>query len=81
MRRLEQKLAAALKVPKSHQNKAYQLRKRLRAILAVLEYPQAKDAPKLKSIAKLVAGALAGNDDDPDPILQLPPCHPASGRF
>jgi predicted nuclease with TOPRIM domain len=69
MRWLEHELAVALKVPKSHQNKAYQLRKRLRAILAMLEHPQAKDATKLKSIAKLVAGALAGNDDDPDPIL------------
>lgn len=40
--RLEQALAAALAAPKFHQKKAYQLRKRLRAILAVLEHPQAK---------------------------------------
>ncbi|MET4076478.1 hypothetical protein [Hymenobacter sp. UYCo722] len=53
--RLEQELAAALKLPKAHQNKAYQLRKRLRAILAVLEHPQAKESTKLKRIAELVA--------------------------
>ncbi len=62
---LEQALAAALAEPKSHQNKAYKLRKRLRAILAVLEHPQAKETTKLKSIANLVAVALAGGDEDP----------------
>ena len=66
--RLEQELAAALKLPKSHQNRAYQLRKRLRAILAVLQHPKAKEATKLKSVAKLVAGALAGSDGEPDPL-------------
>ena len=64
-RQLEQELAAALKLPKAHQKKAYQLRKRLRAILAVLQHPQAKEATKLNSIAQLVALALAGSDDDP----------------
>lgn len=66
--RLEQELAAILKLPKFHQNRAYQLRKRLRAILAVLEHPQAKETTKLKSVAKLVAGALAGSDDELDPL-------------
>ena len=61
---LEQALAAALAEPKLHRSKAYSLRKRLRAILAVLEHPQAKETTKLKSIAKLVAAALAGSEDD-----------------
>ena len=65
-RQLEQALAAALKSPKAHQNKAYRLRKRLRAILAVLQHPQAKETTKLKSIAQLVTGALAG-EEDPTP--------------
>lgn len=63
--RLEQALAAALAEPKPHQKKAYKLRKRLRAMLVVLEHPQAKEATKLQSIAKLVAVALAGSDEDP----------------
>ena len=63
--RLEQELAAALKLPKAHQNKAYKLRKRLRAILAVLQHPQAKETTKLKRIAELVVRAL-GWDDDPE---------------
>ena len=67
-RRLEQELATARAAPKSHQNKAYQLRKRLRAILAMLEHPQAKETTKLKSITQLVAAALAGGDDEPDPV-------------
>ncbi len=67
--RLEQALAAALAAPKSHQKKAYQLRKRLRAILAVLEHPQAKETTKLNRIARLVSGALTGHDDDPAPML------------
>ncbi|WP_035566635.1 hypothetical protein [Hymenobacter sp. IS2118] len=67
--RLEQALAAALAAPKSHQKKAYQLRKQLRSILAVLEHPEAKEATKLKSITRLVAGALTGGDDDPDLVL------------
>ena len=62
-RQLEQALAAALKSPKAHQNKAYRLRKRLRAILAVLQHPQAKETTKLKNIAQLVTGALAGEED------------------
>ena len=61
---LERALAAALAEPKFHQIKAYKLRKRLRAILAVLEHPQAKETTKLKSVAKLVALALAGSDED-----------------
>lgn len=60
LHRLEQALAAALAEPKSHQIKAYKLRKRMRAILTVLEHPQAKETTKLKSVAKLVALALAG---------------------
>ena len=60
--RLELELAAALKLPKTHQNKYYKLRKQLRAILAVLQHPQAKDTSKLKRIAKLVAEALACQD-------------------
>ncbi|WP_125921416.1 hypothetical protein [Hymenobacter lapidarius] len=60
---LEEALAVALQSPRAHQNKAYKLRKRLRAILAVLEHPQAEETTKLKGIAKLVAGALAGEDD------------------
>lgn len=67
--RFEQLLAAALAAPKFHQNKAYQLRKRLRAILAVLEHPAAKEATKLNRIAKLVAVALNGHDDEPGPVL------------
>ena len=62
-RQLEEALAAALQSPKAHQNKAYRLRKRLRAILAVLQHPQAKETTKLKSIAQLVTGALAGEED------------------
>ena len=62
-RQLEEALAAALQSPKAHQNKAYRLRKRLRAILAVLQHPQAKETTKLKSIAKLVTGALAGEEN------------------
>ncbi len=61
--RLEQELAAARQLPKTHQNKTYKLRKRLRAIMAVLQHPEAKETSKLKSIAKLVAGALEGEDD------------------
>ena len=61
--RLEQELAAALQLPKVHQNKAYKLRKRLRAILAVLQHPEAKETTKLKRIAGLVAGALEWGDD------------------
>ena len=61
--RLEQELAAARQLPKAHQNKAYKLRKRLRAILAVLQHPQAKETTKLKRIAKLVAGASEWEDD------------------
>ncbi|WP_092678766.1 hypothetical protein [Hymenobacter arizonensis] len=49
-------------MPKAHQNKAYKLRKRLRAMQAVLEHPQVKETTKLKRIAELVAGALAGED-------------------
>ena len=60
--RLEQELAAALKLPKAHQKKAYKLRKQLRAILAVLEHPQAKDTSKLKRIARLIAETLACHD-------------------
>ena len=56
--RLEQEVAAALKLPKAHQNKAYKLRKQLRAILAVLEHPQAKENSKLKSIARAVSGLV-----------------------
>jgi len=68
-RQLEQELAAALKLPKAHQKKAYQLRKRLRAIRVVLAHPKAKETTKLKSIAELVAAALGGGDaDDPDTI-------------
>lgn len=55
---LEQELAAALQLPKAHQNNAYKLRKQLRAILAVLQHPQAKDTSKLKRTAKLVAETL-----------------------
>ena len=62
-RQLEEALAAALQSPKAHQNKAYRLRKRLREILAVLQHPQAKETTKLKSITKLVSGALAGEED------------------
>lgn len=64
--RLEQELAAALKLPAAHQRKAYKLRKRLRVILAVMQHPQAKETTKLKSIAKLVSGALAGSDTNPE---------------
>ena len=62
-RQLEEALAAALNSPKAHQKKAYRLRKRLRAILAVLQHPQAKETTKRKSIAQLVTGALAGEED------------------
>ncbi|OGX83532.1 hypothetical protein BEN47_17510 [Hymenobacter lapidarius] len=67
--RLERELAVALKLPKTHQNKAYKLRKQLRAILAVLQHPQAKDTTKLKGIAKLVVKALEGQDDLNQQIL------------
>lgn len=63
---LEQALEAALNLPRAHQNKAYKLRKRLRVILAVLQHPQAKETTKLKSIAKLVAAALNGSEEDPE---------------
>jgi hypothetical protein len=62
--RLEQALAAALAEPKAHQKKAYKLRKRLRAMLVVLAHPQAKETTKLKGIAKLIALALAGSEED-----------------
>ena len=62
-RQLEQEVAAARQLPKTHQNKAYQLRKRLRAILAVLQLPQAKETTKLRRIAQLATGALAGEED------------------
>ncbi|OGX90022.1 hypothetical protein [Hymenobacter coccineus] len=65
-RRLEQELEAALNSPRAHQRKAYNLRKRLRAILAALQHPQAKETTKLKNIAKLVAVALNGNEEDPE---------------
>lgn len=68
-RRLEEELAAARQLPKIHQRKTDKLRNRLREILTVLQHPQAKETTKLKSIAKLVAAALAGSDDEPDPIL------------
>ncbi|WP_125917156.1 hypothetical protein [Hymenobacter coccineus] len=68
-RRLEQELEAALNSPRVHQRKAYNLRKRLRAILTVLQHPQAKETTKLKSIAKLVAVALNGSEEDPEPDL------------
>ena len=67
--RLEQELAAALKLPKAHQNKAYKLRKQLRTILAVLQHPQAKDTTKLRRIAQLVTGALAGEEGPPPELL------------
>ena len=60
--RLEEELAAARQLPKAHQNKAYRLRKQLRAILAVLQHPHAKETSQLKNIAKLVAGALEGEE-------------------
>jgi len=62
-RRLEQELAAARQLPKTHQNQAYQLRKRLRAVLVVLQHPQAKETTRLRRIARLVTGALAGEED------------------
>ncbi len=64
-RRLEQELTALRQLPKAHQNKAYKLRKQLRAILAVLQHPQAKETIKLKNIAQLVTGALVGEVEDP----------------
>ena len=67
--RLEQELAAALQLPKVHQNKAYKLRKRLRAILAVLQHPEAKETTKLKRIAKLVVGASEWGDDTEQEVL------------
>lgn len=62
-RQLEQELAATRELPKTHQNKAYQLRKRLRVILAVLQHPRAQETTKLRRIAQLVTGALAGEED------------------
>jgi len=67
--RLEQELAAARKLPKEHQNKAYKLRKQLRAVLAVLQHPQAKEKTKLKCIAELVAGALEREHDPEQEFL------------
>ena len=61
--RLEEALAATRQLSKAHQNKAYRLRKRLRAMLAVLQHPHAKETSKLKRIARLVAGALEGEED------------------
>ncbi len=68
--RLEQELAAALQLPKAHRSKAYKLRKRLRAILAILQHPQAKETTKLKGIAQLVTEALAGEDDPEQEFLE-----------
>ena len=65
---LLQELAATRELPKTHQNKAYKLRKRLRAVLAVLQHPGAKDTTKLRRIANLVTGVLAGAED-PAPAL------------
>lgn len=67
--RLEEELAAARQLPKAHQNKAYKLRKQLRAILAVLQHPHAKETSRLKSIARLVAGALEGEEDPEQGVL------------
>ena len=61
--RLEAAVAAALQSPRTHHGNAYRLRKLLRAIMLMLEHPQAKDTAKLKRIAKLVAGALDGEDE------------------
>ena len=60
--RLKQALRAAQQFPQTHQYKSCQLRKRLRAILAVLKHPQAKDTTKLRRIVQLVTGALAEED-------------------
>ena len=68
--RLEEALAAARQLPKAHQNKAYRLRKRLRAILAVLQHPYAKETTKLNSIARLVVGALKREDDPAQGVLE-----------
>ena len=57
-RRLEQELADTRRLPKAHQDQAYKLRKQLRAILAVLEHPQAKETTQLKRIAQLVEAGL-----------------------
>jgi hypothetical protein len=50
-------------LPKAHQNKAYKLRQQLRAVLVVLQHPQAKKTTKLQRIAQLATGALAGEED------------------
>ena len=67
--RLERELEAARQLPTGHQNKAYKLRKLLRAILAVLQHPEAKETTKLKRIAELVAGASKWEDDPEQEFL------------
>ena len=64
-RRLEQELAAARELPRTHQHQAYRLRKRLRAVLAVLHYPHWTEKARLKRIAQIVAGTAAGEEDPP----------------
>ncbi|RSK43161.1 hypothetical protein EI291_22125 [Hymenobacter rigui] len=57
-RQLAEELAAARQLPKEHQQKAYRLRKQLRAMLQVLEHPQAKERTKLARVEQLIRAAL-----------------------
>lgn len=74
-RPLAEQLASARQLPKEHQQKAYRLCKQLRAMLPVLEYPQAREQIKLTRVEQLIEAALTNSgiglatpvDEDKDP--------------
>jgi predicted nuclease with TOPRIM domain len=65
-RQLAEQLASARQLPKEHQQKAYRLRKQLRAMLQVLEHPQAREMTKLTRVEHLIKAALADSGIEPD---------------
>jgi predicted nuclease with TOPRIM domain len=73
-RQLVEELAAARQLPKQHQQKAYRLRKQLRAMLQVLEHPQAKERTKLARVEHLIRAALDTPALEPDPLYDNEQC-------
>ncbi|WBO86818.1 hypothetical protein [Hymenobacter yonginensis] len=65
-RQLAEQLASARQLPKEHQQKAYRLRKQLRAMLQVLEHPQARERTKLARVEQLIRASLANPGTGPD---------------
>lgn len=65
-RQLAEELASARQLPKEHQQKAYRLRKQLRAMLQVLEHPQAREQTKLARVEQLIRAALTNPGTDPN---------------